>query len=270
MVQVQKLSFIYSSSPSTFQVDRESTVSADVCFAKYYSCLLSHGKFRMRRWRMDPGNEDSRRKGTDPFNDNLNHCNTVSESIELRFLIFNFRKRFITILIFGMTWIPTKFLGGETGFDAQEAKLPTYWSTPFSKICLGMKIGPQTKFTVINKNANSLYSLIADGHYRATSLGRNTWKTLIGSHASLQHNCNKEGFNVVDSSFHSKARIGIISNNGNDRSGCDSRIGFGTGGYPDDSNTCGNEAKHSADNGDKHIKAMGYILVQWDERPPRL
>ena len=112
MVQVQKLSFIYSSSPSTFQVDRESTVSADVCFAKYYSCLLSYGKFRVRRWRMDPGNEDSRRKGTDPFNDNLNHCNTVSESIELRFLIFNFRKRFITILIFGMTWIPTKFLGG--------------------------------------------------------------------------------------------------------------------------------------------------------------
>ena len=152
--------------------------------------------------------------------------------------------------------------GGETGFDTQEAKLPTYWSTPFSKICLGMKIGHQTKYTVINKNANSLYSLIADGHYRATSLRRNVWNTLIGSHASLQHNCNKEGFNVVDSSFHSKARIGIISNNGNDRSGCDSRIGFGTGGYPDDSNTCGNEAQHSPDNGDKHIKAMGYILVQ--------
>ena len=41
-----------------------------------------------------------------------------------------------------------------------------------------------------------------------------------------------------------------------------SRIGFGTKGYHDDSNTCGNEATHSSDNGDKHIKAMGYILVQ--------
>ena len=64
------------------------------------------------------------------------------------------------------------------------------------------------------------------------------------------------------SSYHSVARIGIISNNGNDCSTCDSRIGFGTGGLHDDSNTCGNEAKYSTDNGDKKIKAMGYILVQ--------
>ena len=62
--------------------------------------------------------------------------------------------------------------GGETGFDAQEAKLPTYWNTSFSKICLGIKIGQQINFIVINKQANSLYSLIADEQYRATSLGR--------------------------------------------------------------------------------------------------
>ena len=42
---------------------------------------------------------------------------------------------------------------------------------PFSKICLGMKIGQQTKFFIISKTANSLYSLIADGQYRATSMG---------------------------------------------------------------------------------------------------
>jgi len=126
-----------------------------------------------------------------------------------------------------------------------------------------MKIGQQTNFIVINKTANSLYSLIADGQYRATSLGRNTWKTLIGSQASLQRNCNKEGFNAVGTSYiHSKARIGIISNGQNDCGGCDSRIGFGTGGKFDDNNTCGNEATFKPDNGDKHIKAMGYILVQ--------
>ena len=153
--------------------------------------------------------------------------------------------------------------GGKTGFDTQETKLPTYWNTSFSKICLGMKIGRQTKFIVINKQADSLYSLIADGQYRATSLGRNTWKTLIGSQASLQLNCNKEGFNAVGTnSAHSKARIGFISNQENDCYTCDSRIGFGTGGRFDDSNTCGNEATHSPDNGEKHIKAMGYILVQ--------
>ncbi|XP_078372120.1 putative skeletal organic matrix protein 5 [Oculina patagonica] len=153
--------------------------------------------------------------------------------------------------------------GGKTGFDLQETKLPTYWKTPFSKICLGMKIGHQKKFIVIYRHANSLYSLIADGHYRATSLGRNTWKTLIGSQASLQRNCIREGFNAMGSrSDHSKARIGILGNQENDCNTCDSRIGFGTGGLHDDSNTCGNQATHSPDNGNKHIKAMGYILVQ--------
>ena len=148
-------------------------------------------------------------------------------------------------------------------FDSHEIKLPTCWNTPFNKICLGMKIGQQFKSVVINHQARSLYSLIADGKYRATSLGRNTWKKLIGSRASLQPNCNKEGFNVVctDKAW-SRARIGILGNNENVCSTCDSRIGFGTGGLHDDSNTCGNEAVSGGDNGDQHIKAMGYILVQ--------
>ncbi|KAL9953946.1 hypothetical protein ACROYT_G041428 [Oculina patagonica] len=153
--------------------------------------------------------------------------------------------------------------GGKTGFDTNETKLPTYWNTSFSKICLGMMIGQQINFVVINQQANSLYSLIADGQYRATSLGRNTWKTLIGSQASLQTSCNKEGFNAMASRRrHSKARIGILGNQENDCNSCDSRIGFGTGGKHDDSNTCGNEATYTPDNGNKHIKAMGYILVQ--------
>ena len=127
-----------------------------------------------------------------------------------------------------------------------------------------MKIGEQENFfTAINKSASSLYSLIADGKYRATSLGRNTWKKLIGSRASLQRNCNKEGFNAVgENHSHSKARIGYIANQENDCHTCDSRIGFGTGGYHDDSNTCGNQATHNPDNGNKNIRAMGYILVQ--------
>ena len=126
-----------------------------------------------------------------------------------------------------------------------------------------MKIGQQIKFIAINKPANSLYSLIADGQYRAISLGRNKWKLLIGSQASLQRKCNKEGFNVAGKARgSSKARIGILGNNENNCVTCDSRIGFGTGGYHDNSNTCGNEATWSPDNGNKHIKAMGYILVQ--------
>ena len=129
-----------------------------------------------------------------------------------------------------------------------------------------MKINNQIRFIVINKQANSLYSLIADGQYRNTSLGRDTWKSLIGSEASLQDNCNKEGFNAYGKHLdHSKARIGILGNNENGCDSCDSRIGFGTGGKYDDNNACGNEAMYNGDNNDQHIKAMGYILVQWQE-----
>ena len=155
-----------------------------------------------------------------------------------------------------------KLDGGKTGFDSQETKLPSYWNTSFSKICLGMKIGQQIKFIVINQQANSLYSLIADGQYRSTSLGRDTWKSLIGSGASLQKACDREGFNAKSDEQSlgrdlAKARIGIIGNEINVCSQCDSRIGFGTGGLHDDSNTCGNQHGFT-----KNTKGLGYILVQ--------
>ena len=120
-----------------------------------------------------------------------------------------------------------------------------------------------TNFIAIHKTADSLYSLIADGQFRATSLGRSTWKTLLGSQGSLQRQCNREGFNTVsDQLSYSKARIGILGNNENECSSCDSRIGFGTGGYPDYTNACGIVAQTGADNGDRHIKTMGYIFIQ--------
>nr|XP_058952918.1 uncharacterized protein LOC131780323 [Pocillopora verrucosa] len=141
-------------------------------------------------------------------------------------------------------------VGGETGFDEQETKLPTYWETPFSKICLGMKIpGEQTVHFI--------------AVIRSTSLGATKWKSLLGSQGSLQLGCRKEGFNVIcNSQIHAKARIGIVGNNEADCGTCDSRIGFGTTGDHDSSNTCGNEAVIAPDNGDKHIKAMGYIFIQ--------
>ena len=126
-----------------------------------------------------------------------------------------------------------------------------------------MKIGQQIRFIVINKQANSLYSLIADGQYRSTSLGRDTWKSLIGPQGSLQIGCNKEGFNAKsDKKLYgkdlAKARIGIIGNEIDHCGKCDSRIGFGTGGKHDDSNACGNENLE----GGPHKKGLGYILVQ--------
>jgi len=150
--------------------------------------------------------------------------------------------------------------GGLSGFDSQETKLPTYWNTSFSKICLGMKIGEQKNFVAIDKQATSLFSLIADGQYRATSLGRHTWKTLIGSQASLQPKCNMEGFNAgCADRVHYKSRIGIFGNNEDNCKTCESRIGFGTGWATSSNldNACGNV--HWPEH---NIKAMGYILVQ--------
>ena len=152
--------------------------------------------------------------------------------------------------------------GGLTGLDHKQTKLPTYWSTPFTKICLGMKVGGQTRFLLLEQAAPSLHSLIADGVYRNTSLGRNSWKSLVPG-ASLQDHCNIEGFNTRGlKSAYSRARIGFVGNNENDCKRPDSRIGFGTEGYPDNSNSCGNVAKHRGDNGNKWIKAMGYIFIQ--------
>ena len=44
------------------KVETKPSVPADVWFTKD-SCLLSHGKLWMWRWRMDAGHEDKRRKG---------------------------------------------------------------------------------------------------------------------------------------------------------------------------------------------------------------
>ena len=95
---------------------------------------------------------------------------------------------------------------------------------------------------------------MADGQYRSTSLGRDKWKSVVGDDASLQLTCNiRKG---------SMQRIAILANEDGDCHSCNSRIGFGTGGNHDDSNTCGNIAKFDADNGDQLIKALGYILGQ--------
>ncbi|XP_031566923.1 uncharacterized protein LOC116301896 [Actinia tenebrosa] len=158
--------------------------------------------------------------------------------------------------------------GGQSGVDNQETKLPTYWTMPFNSLCLGMKTSGNTSepnWIRLKYRADSLYSVIADGRYRSFSIGRNTWKSLVPG-SSLQLNCNKEGFN-----FHvgnqASTRIGILSNQENNCGSPDSRIGFGTAGTgcngrADNSVSTGNVAGCSPDNGDKTIRAFGYILAK--------
>ena len=156
---------------------------------------------------------------------------------------------------------------GKNGFDLEETKMPSYWSNPFTKLCLGMRVGEVTKWVSINQTAVSLHSLLENDIYKETNIGREKWKSILEG-SSLQTNCNKEGFNVVSPTGTRDpaiTRIGIISNNEENCDSCNSRIGFGSagtrGGQHDD-NSCGNEADLKPDNEEKHIKANCYILVQ--------
>lgn len=160
-----------------------------------------------------------------------------------------------------------------TGFDDQETKLPTYWSTPFKEICLGMKVNNELNFISIPYQASSLFSVIADGLYRSTNIGRAKWLSLVKG-SGLQRYCNREGFNVQRNSrqrypsSHS-ARIGAIGNNENECNSPDSYLGFGGltsskrtfCSMPKASNTCGNSA-HCRSGGSKEMHAMGYIFVR--------
>jgi len=131
-----------------------------------------------------------------------------------------------------------------------------------------MKIGGHTKWLLLTeiKNTNLMGIFSREGPEGFT-LGRSKWKSLIEG-SSMHNSCTtpKEGFNVHASNGAdgAKARIGLIG-----YKDCEgepmSRIGFGTEGSSggmDTSNTCGNEATASADNGNKTIKAFCYILLK--------
>ena len=148
--------------------------------------------------------------------------------------------------------------GGITAFDGKEAQLPTYWSTSFEQLCVGMKVGNDLKFVSINRTASSLHNLIADNKYKQIKIGREKWKSLI-TDSSLQRNCNKEGFNVFGFTA-TKVRLGMLGNNENNCLSPDSFIGFG--GNEKQGITCGNRARFYADNGSKVVKTMGYLLVR--------
>jgi hypothetical protein len=155
--------------------------------------------------------------------------------------------------------------------NEKQAKLASYWNTPFNKICLGMKVNGATKWTALNYTTNSLHSVIEDGTFKGTTFGKEAWKSLIDG-SSLQENCDEEGFNIQAAytlnewgSWYMKIRIGLLANNQNDCDSCNSCIGFGTSvrGCEDDvrSTTCGNMAVCGQLN-NKNMAAFGYILVQ--------
>ena len=148
--------------------------------------------------------------------------------------------------------------GRDGGLDDRQFKGSPYWRTSFNEICVGMKYNDNLKAFSFSYSASSLYSLIADGRYRKTNLGRNKWKWLI-SGSSLQYNCNQEGLNVHN--YYARVRLGLIANEQNNCKTPDTFIGLGA--YCHWAvNAAGNVATNSADRGKKILKVMGYILVR--------
>jgi len=151
-----------------------------------------------------------------------------------------------------------------TNMKEEETKLSSYWSTPFTRLCLGMRDAAEqdTNWISLEHAATSLRDVIGNGNYTATNLTITKWKSLL-THSQIDEQCTKQGFNtdyrLVTSS--GKARIGIIGFPGRcDSGGASSRIGFGTEGDwqgMQDSNSCGNEKGRTTSK-----TAFGYIFVQ--------
>ena len=155
---------------------------------------------------------------------------------------------------------------GLKGLNKEQTKLASYWNTPFDKICLGMKANDVIKWIVINRQASSLFSVIAGGVYESTSAGREKWLSLMDG-SRLQENCNGEGFNIDTLGAESaglKVRIGLIANNENECLTCDSLIGFGTSARcwgESRETSCGNVAICDQLQ-NMNIAAFGYMFVQ--------
>ena len=126
-----------------------------------------------------------------------------------------------------------------------------------------MKVNGVTNWISIDYQVTSLFDVIANAGYTATHATRSTWKSLIPN-SSLQRNCNKQGFNIQETSHQTVklyVRIGLISNNELDCITCDSYIGFGIlyrrTDQPRLDISCGNVFVTHA-----YRATFGYILVQ--------
>lgn len=63
----------------------------------------------------------------------------------------------------------------------EETKLSSYWSTPFTRLCLGMRDAAEqdTNWISLEHAATSLRDVINNGTYTATNLTITKWKSLL-------------------------------------------------------------------------------------------
>ena len=153
-------------------------------------------------------------------------------------------------------------------FDGNEAKLPSFWTIPFTDLLVAMNGGASDAGTTTwlmltpASGGTSLQAVLAGESYVATSAGRSAWEALITSPTpSLQQYCNQEGLDVTVGS-NVKVRIGLVANDTNDCGSPDSFIGLG--GSSDPELSCGNfaDGNYSPDNGGRATATFGYVLVR--------
>jgi hypothetical protein len=149
--------------------------------------------------------------------------------------------------------------------DRTEAKLETWNAIGFTELRIVFEFpvaAGGVNVLIVPLGAGKLSDLFAPGQTRTTTLGRDAWKSLLGSTASLQLNCNQEGTNVFNAN--SRVRLGILGNQEVDCTSPDSRIGIGGAGTvcgtPTES--AGNSACFSADNGDAELPAFAWVFVR--------
>nr|MBK7070110.1 hypothetical protein [Deltaproteobacteria bacterium] len=163
-------------------------------------------------------------------------------------------------------WTNTSVLNeASTDLSTTPAKFRGFFTLPFQQLRVGMVDG-SPRYLVVpvsSSNVGPLNAIFA-GPARATSLGRNAWRTLVGS-PSLQPFCNAEGFNMVSGGDYQAVRLGIVTNQENDCGTADSRLGFGgqfnrCGAGGDVS--CGNISTCGGDAGDRDNAFFGYLFVR--------
>jgi len=71
--------------------------------------------------------------------------------------------------------------GGGTGLHDTETKLSSFWSTPFTQLCLGMKYQDETNWITLNYAGSSLRDVIGNGTFKETHLNVTEWKKLLNN-----------------------------------------------------------------------------------------
>ena len=128
---------------------------------------------------------------------------------------------------------------GSADLSMAEAKFASFSQIVASSVLLGIvdtkvMANPPTNYQAVALQSPGTLLSLVDGPFTPTSLGRSAWLAVAGN-ATMQLNCNVEGFNVFFSAPYSRARIGLVANDAKNCNTPDSALGFGVAVGPGDS-----------------------------------